>query len=211
MPVLFNAAIELYVRSPHPNGSKQTLQGFAIRMSLIQGYPIILNKPYTVLWYDTYTPEGLPPKIKIGNYTSIGENCTFVLTHHNYKAATTYPTNIMQWAHKKGNPSCFCRGDITIGNDVWVGANVTILDNVTIGHGAVIGAGAVVSADVPAYAIVVGNPMKVVKYRFTPEQIDGLLRTEWWNYSEETVKALNPFDTDIDGFIKRCNDYAKAV
>jgi acetyltransferase-like isoleucine patch superfamily enzyme len=173
-------------------------------MSIIRGHPVILNKPHHVLWYDTYKLDGTPPKIIIGNYTSVGENCTFVMTHHNYKAATTYPAKTMQWSHGKGNPSCFCRGDINIGHDVWIGANVTLMDNITIGNGAVVGAGAVVTTDVPPYAIVAGNPAKVIKYRFSPEQISRLLATEWWLLTEEDVSKLNPYDTDIDAFIERC-------
>jgi virginiamycin A acetyltransferase len=176
-------------------------------MYIDHGTPLILNKPYTLLWYDTRKPDGNVPKIYIGNYVSIGVNATFVLTHHNYKAATTYPTSAMQWSHGQGNPSCFSRGDIRIENDVWIGANVTILDNVTIGTGAVIGAGAVVASDIPPYAIAVGNPARVVKYRFSSEQITQLLKTEWWLYSRSVVDELNAYSTDIDGFIERCMKY----
>jgi acetyltransferase-like isoleucine patch superfamily enzyme len=52
-----------------------------------------------------------------------------------------------------------------IGDRVWIGANVTILKGVTIGNDAVVGAGSVVTKDIPAKAIAVGNPAKVIKYR----------------------------------------------
>lgn len=173
-------------------------------MSILKGTPLIINEPYNILWYDTRKPDGSMPVIYIGNYVSIGTNATFILTHHNYKAATTYPASAMQWSHGQGNPSCFSRGDIRIEHDVWIGANVTILDNVTIGIGAVIGAGAVVTSNIPSYAIAAGNPATVIKYRFAPEQITQLLKTEWWLCSPSVVKALNPFSTNIDKFIEEC-------
>lgn len=61
-------------------------------------------------------------------------------------------------------------GKVVIGNDIWIGQNVTILRGVKIGNGVVIGAGAVVTKNVPDYAIVVGLPAKVMKYRFLPEE-----------------------------------------
>jgi hypothetical protein len=79
-------------------------------------------------------------------------------------------------------------GDITIENDVWIGAKSTIMSGVKIGNGAVIGATTTVTKDVPPYAIVVGNPGKVVKYRFTEKQIDLLLQISWWNWDEEKIK-----------------------
>ena len=89
------------------------------------------------------------------------------------------------------------RGDVVIGHDVWIGANVTIKNNVTIGNGAVIGAGSVVTKDIPSYAIVGGNPCKVLKYRFTTSEIKKLEESEWWNKQE------NPkiYSDNIDGLV----------
>ncbi|ARR57161.1 hypothetical protein HY78_12260 [Rhizorhabdus wittichii DC-6] len=76
------------------------------------------------------------------------------------------------------------RGAIVIGHDVWIGANSIVVSGVTIGTGAVVAAGAVVARDVPPYAIVAGNPAKVVRYRFEDQsQIDELLSSEWWTWS----------------------------
>jgi len=78
---------------------------------------------------------------------------------------------------------------VTIGSDVYIGANVFINNSKvsSIGHGAIIGAGAVVLEDVPPYAVVTGVPAKIKRYRFTPEQIEILLRVKWWEWSEEEI------------------------
>jgi virginiamycin A acetyltransferase len=75
-----------------------------------------------------------------------------------------------------------------IGSDVWIGAGVFIGQGVRIGHGAVVGAGAVVVRDVPPFGIVAGVPARLIRYRFTPEQIEELLRSPWW---EESVNNLS--------------------
>lgn len=71
--------------------------------------------------------------------------------------------------------------DIIIGNDVWIGARVILLDGIKIGDGAIIAAGAIVTNDVPSYAVVGGVPAKVLKMRFTEDQINKLLSIKWWN------------------------------
>lgn len=78
--------------------------------------------------------------------------------------------------------------EIVIGNDVWIGANVILLPGVTIGDGAVIAAGAVVTKDVEPYAVVGGVPAKVIKYRFSKEEIDLLEQIRWWDWSIEEIE-----------------------
>ena len=95
------------------------------------------------------------------------------------------------------------RKRITIGNDVFIGANVTVLDGVTIGDGAVIGAGTVVSKDIPPYAIAVGNPIQIKRYRFSEKQIDALKRIQWWNWNDEKLKDVESMFFDIDAFIEK--------
>lgn len=77
-----------------------------------------------------------------------------------------------------------------IGHDVWIGMDVLILEGVTIGTGAVIGAQSLVNKDIPPYAIAVGSPAKVVRYRFDPEVIDGLLASQWWNLPAQRLAQL---------------------
>lgn len=92
---------------------------------------------------------------------------------------------------------------VVIGNDVYIGINVTILDGVTIGDGAMIGAGAVVTKDIAPYAIAVGVPAKVVKYRFEQNQIEKLLKIKWWNFADEKLQEVEKYFFDIDLFIER--------
>jgi len=93
----------------------------------------------------------------------------------------------------------------TIGHDVWIGHGAIIMPGVTIGHGAIIGSGAVVTKNIPPYAIAVGVPAKVIKYRFDEPTIQALLSIEWWNWDRTTLeknfKALN----DVKAFIEKFN------
>lgn len=86
---------------------------------------------------------------------------------------------------------------------VFIGANVTILDGVTIGDGAVIGAGAVVSKDIPPYAIAVGCPIRILKYRFEPEQIHKLLKIKWWEFEDDKLQDVERMFFDINEFIEK--------
>jgi carbonic anhydrase/acetyltransferase-like protein (isoleucine patch superfamily) len=97
------------------------------------------------------------------------------------------------------------KGDVIIGSDVWIGTEAVILSGVKVGDGAVIGARAVVAKDVPPYAVVAGNPSRIVKWRFEPAIVERLLRVAWWNWSEESIDKVLPFllDTDISQFLDR--------
>ncbi|EHM03095.1 bacterial transferase hexapeptide repeat protein [Acetobacteraceae bacterium AT-5844] len=79
---------------------------------------------------------------------------------------------------------------ILIGNDVWIGAEVVILKGVSIGDGAVIGAGAVVTRDIPPYAVVAGNPARVLRYRFDQQTISELMELKWWELPPEQIAEL---------------------
>ncbi|MCG7363422.1 chloramphenicol acetyltransferase [Roseomonas sp. ACRSG] len=77
---------------------------------------------------------------------------------------------------------------VTLGHDVWIGHGAIVLPGVSIGDGAAIGAGAVVTKDVPPFAIVVGVPGRVLRYRFPPEIIAALGRIAWWDWPHERLK-----------------------
>jgi virginiamycin A acetyltransferase len=155
-----------------------------------------------ISWSDDY-------HVYLGKYNSIGRDCNFFL-HANHR--TDWITTSSQlWGPvtdeiakmhiEMGHPSC--KGHIIIENDVWIGAKSTIMSGVKIHNGSVIGANSVVTNDVPPYAIVAGNPAKIIKFRFTPEQIHSLLKIQWWNWEEEKIKkeAFLLWSNDIDTFI----------
>lgn len=91
---------------------------------------------------------------------------------------------------------------VVIGHDVWIGRSAIILPGVTVGNGAVVGAGAVVTRDVPPYAIAVGSPAKVVRYRFDAELIARLEYVRWWDCSDERLAMLGGDVTDVEAFLQ---------
>lgn len=91
--------------------------------------------------------------------------------------------------------------DAVIGNDVWIGARSILLGAITIGDGAIIGAGSVVTKNVPPYAIVAGNPARIIKYRFSKETIQLLLETKWWNREECWLKEHASLFSDVDALL----------
>jgi virginiamycin A acetyltransferase len=144
---------------------------------------------------------------RIGKFCSIGPNLLSGWGIHPIDGISTSP--VFYSTHK---PVGFTYSKtnkveeklpITIGNDVFIGANVTILDGMTIGDGAVIGAGAVVSKDIPPYAVAVGCPIKIVKYRFQPEVIQQLLEKKWWDADEETLKKVERHFFDVETFLQK--------
>lgn len=137
--------------------------------------------------------------VEIGSFCSISWNVSATGNQHDYHKLTVHP-----FAHLASFGLVEESGEhdkriIRIGNDVWIGANACILPGVTIGDGAVVGAGAIVTKDIPPFAIVVGNPARVIKYRFSEEQIDIILQTRWWDWPENLLKEhIDLFKSQID-------------
>lgn len=104
----------------------------------------------------------------------------------------------------------YTKGPTIIGNDVLIMYNALVLSGVKVGDGAIVGAGAVVTKDVPPYAIVGGNPARIIKYRFSEEQIKALLRIRWWDWSNEELKEFKEyFSGDVDTFISKAFEKMK--
>lgn len=97
---------------------------------------------------------------------------------------------------------------VIIENDVWLGKNVIIANGAHIGNGVIAGAGAVITKDVPDYAVVGGVPAKIIRYRYTNEQIDALNKIRWWDWPDKKIrKYFYDFYEDVDVFItKHYND-----
>lgn len=96
------------------------------------------------------------------------------------------------------------KGSVIIQNDVWVGYGVLIMAGVTLHNGCVVAAGSVVTKDVPPYAIVGGNPAKVIRYRFDDEIIDGLQRIAWWDWPKGLKEQRrNDFLLPVEQFVQK--------
>ena len=104
---------------------------------------------------------------------------------HNLDMVSSYPFKV--FIRKDADESGPQKGNIEIGDDVWIGLRATICAGVKIGQGAVIAAGAVVTKDVPPYAIVGGVPAKVIKYRFSEDIIEELVKLDYSKLSKDVV------------------------
>ncbi len=161
---------------------------------------------------------------EIGDYTYISKNANISMSHigkfcsigPNFLCGWgIHPTNGLStspffYSTRQQNGFTLAAEDkieerklVTIGNDVFIGANVTILDGVTIGDGAIIGAGAVVTKDIPDYAIAVGCPIKIIKYRFSDDQIAALKRIQWWEFDEDKLHNIEKMFFNVDEFIDK--------
>jgi acetyltransferase-like isoleucine patch superfamily enzyme len=147
-------------------------------------------------------------KLIVGNFCSIAENVSVWLGgNHRNDWVTTYPfghinETIFNKYNGEGHPST--KGDVIIGNDIWISSNVTIMSGITIGDGAIIARNSHVVKNIEPYSIVGGNPAKFIKFRFSNEQIEKLLKIKWWFWDDEKINNFTPLlcNTDIDNFIK---------
>lgn len=159
---------------------------------------------------------------RIGNYTSINATAAIHVDHQSDmiflsdELPRCFQEEHRTLFHQKcldspKHPYNLSKNRLIIGNDVWIGTNAFIdCSKVSsIGDGAIIGAGAVVLQDVPPYAVVVGVPAKVIRYRFSPDQIETLLNVKWWNWDEKTIQKNADALINPDLFEQRWGQRAK--
>lgn len=150
---------------------------------------------------------------KIGRFCSIGNDVRVTIgTHPINKYVSTHPTF---YSLLKQNGETFVtkqkfdefnyvddsKNLIVIENDVWIGSNTLILSGITIGNGAIIAAGSVVTQNVEPYSIVGGVPARLIKHRFDSQQIEMLLRIEWWSKPIEWIKMNAEYFEDVELFL----------
>ena len=157
------------------------------------GNPLDFEKNNVLFNYEIFGD-----KLIIGNFVSIAEGATFIMgaANHRLNSISPYPFNIMNEKRAKNSTPHIeelpHKGDIVIGNDVRIGHNAVIMPGVKIGDGAIIGAYSIVAKDIPPYAIAVGNPVRVVRYRFDEEMISLLLEYKWRNKEEDEIEKILP-------------------
>ena len=133
-----------------------------------------------------------PERLIIGKFCAIAAEVRFLMggANHADQGPSTSPFGIFgpPWDYTMDLVlSAPSRGDTTVGHDVWLGYQALVLPGGTIGHGAVVAAGSLVSADVPPYAIVAGNPARVVRRRYDEADVEQLLRAAWWDWPTQAV------------------------
>jgi virginiamycin A acetyltransferase len=150
-------------------------------------------------------------RLVIGKFCAIARGVKFIMNGANHKmtGVSTYPFQIFGDGWEKVMPKpdeLPFKGDTVIGNDVWIGYEALIMPGVRIGSGAIIAARAVVVSDVPAYAIVGGNPATQIRLRFKPEIIAKLLAIAWWDWPAEKISLHleKIVSADIDA-LAACN------
>lgn len=141
-----------------------------------------------------YHFEGGGVLLRIGKFCALGTGTTFIMNgaNHRMDGPSTYPFPAMggAWAEAMDLLTDLPnRGDTVVGNDVWCGYKSLIMPGVTIGHGAIVAAGSVVVKDVPPYAIVSGNPARIVKMRYSDADIERLLAIAWWDWPTDVISA----------------------
>lgn len=154
--------------------------------------------------------------VKMGRFCSIADNVFVSLGNHPTNRVSTHPAfyyntkKQIGWTYHKGEPLFdeiykYPRGEnfyqVIIGNDVWIGSHALIMGGIKIGDGAVIASGSVVTKDVEAYSIVGGVPAKLIKKRFTEEQIASLLTIKWWDKSPAEIEKIYRLFVDVKKFI----------
>ncbi|HHB80204.1 MAG TPA: CatB-related O-acetyltransferase [Aliiroseovarius sp.] len=139
-----------------------------------------------------YLYEFSPEQLIIGKFCQIADGARFITAsaNHRYDGISSFPFAIFTGQAAQPRPSMPDPGpDTIVGHDCWIGSGATLLPGATLGNGVIVGAGAVVSGTIPDYAIVAGNPARVVRMRFNPEQISQINDIAWWDWPIQSILA----------------------
>jgi virginiamycin A acetyltransferase len=140
----------------------------------------------------------LGDRLVIGKFCALAAGVTFIMNgaNHAMTGFSTFPFNIFGHGWEEGfdwaTIQAGFKGDTVIGNDVWIGHEATILPGTTIGDGAIVGAKAVVGGEVPPYAVVAGNPARIVRRRFDDAVVADLLALRWWDWDTDRITRNLP-------------------
>jgi acetyltransferase-like isoleucine patch superfamily enzyme len=151
--------------------------------------------------------------VKGGNFCSIGPNVlVYIDGNHKINTFSSFPFHIFPQTPNRATWAPWGKETPTIGHDVWIGADVLILSGASIGDGAVVAARSVVTKPVPPYAIVAGNPARVVKYRFDEETIRDFLDLKWWDLPDEVIlRDLVPLGDNIPAVIQKLKEIRRGA
>lgn len=194
---------------PEIKGYEQPMSPFFFEPPVAVGRAVI--RPGVQMGAHSYINSGkIESGVYIGRYCSIGHEVTLGVGHHdmNLLSTSSWFNSSAKPTVKKINKEILVR----IMNDVWIGDKVIVMNGVTIGNGAVIGAGAIVTKDVAPYSVVAGVPAKHLKYRFTPDIIERLLRLRWWELDDALLKG-HTLDNIYDSleFLESVADTARSA
>jgi acetyltransferase-like isoleucine patch superfamily enzyme len=157
----------------------------------------------------SYINSGRCSMAKIGKFCSIGQNTRIgsFATHPQYISThpSFYHTNPQVGISFNVDTSHIDYKLIEIGHDVWIGDNVSIMDGVKIGTGSIIGTGTIIAKDIPPYSVVIGVPAKIIRKRFSDNEITALLDSHWWNFSSSKLTELGKLigSDDVSTFLNQ--------
>jgi chloramphenicol O-acetyltransferase type B len=136
----------------------------------------------TLLWDNPNT------NVYIGKYCSIAlEVKIMVCPNHRADWISTFPHRVF-FKNAYVENGAATKGDVHIGNDVWIGYDALVMSGVIIGDGAIVGSRTVVTKNIPPYHVMAGNPGRIIKKRFTIEEIEILTKMKWWDWPEEHIQ-----------------------
>jgi acetyltransferase-like isoleucine patch superfamily enzyme len=173
------------------SGPVSVANGCTIHQAELDGHVSIGR--FTSLWGPGILISGPMNGVNIGAFCSIARHVAMYEASHNPQRTTTYfvEKNLLRVPPSPDAETS--AGAIRIGNDVWIGQAAQIMSGVTVGDGAIVGAGSIVTRDVPPYAVVGGNPARVIRYRFDDETIARMQSMAWWDWEEARLRAESGF------------------